>query len=374
MQARRERPGRSFRRSSFGANQALIRQAIAAWCLLALFGGTAAGAQDLGARALFIIRCAQCHLPDGAGISGVAPPLRNQVRRFALKSGGSRYLARVITFGLSGPIEANGERYNGAMPSFSTLPVDQRAQILNYAASLGSLRPTPKPLTASDVDRFTRDTQDATDPSALRRERAALQADSSTKPVQPLAGAAIPAGQIVRLGRRASHLQPVRLVEAERVMPKTPRLAQTAPLMLTAQPMRGAQLDYARNCQGCHLSSGEGITGEVPALKDFVGHFMRSREGRAYIPRVPGVAYSPLSNVKLAVLLNWVLYEFSAAQLPANFAPYTTAEVAVLRARPLTDFATERARVLRGLVADHQRRRSVLTAAEDIRTARALTP
>lgn len=138
-------------------------------------------------------------------------------------------------------------------------------------------------------------------------------------------------------------------------------------------PEPSAQLDYARHCSGCHLISGEGIAGEVPALKDFVGYFLRSPEGRAYLPRVPGVAYSPLSTARLAALLNWVLDKFSATLLPAQWRPYTTAEVEALRARPLTDPAVERAQVLQGLVASDQLPPSARMATDAMRRSSALT-
>jgi len=51
--------------------------------------------------------------------------------------------------------------------------------------------------------------------------------------------------------------------------------------------------------------------------------------------RVPGVATSGLDDEALANLLNWVLREFSAAELPPTFKPYTADEVARLRREPL---------------------------------------
>ncbi len=263
---------------------------------------TVAAAASDTARALFITRCALCHQPEGQGLVGVAPPLRDRVRNYALRPGGWRYLARVVTFGLSGPLEDGGMQYRGSMPSFSTLTSQQRAEILNYAAILGAPGPLPAPLLAADVDRYTRD---ATDPESLRLERPRLPAASSGTTSD---GA----------------IRPVDVWQGPRVA-------------------------YARNCRGCHLASGEGMSGRVPALRHAVGYLLRSPEGRAYVARVPGVAYSALSNAELSALLNWLVVEFSAEELPADWVPYTTEEVAALRARPLTEVALERTRVMRAL-------------------------
>lgn len=59
--------------------------------------------------------------------------------------------------------------------------------------------------------------------------------------------------------------------------------------------------------------------------------------GREYLARVPGAAYSQLSNADLAAVLNWLLQTFSPAQLPADFQPYTEGEVAAARPRRYPD-------------------------------------
>lgn len=98
---------------------------------------------------------------------------------------------------------------------------------------------------------------------------------------------------------------------------------------LRVQPMpRVAQL-YARNCQGCH-GLGQSVA-EIPALRNRVGYFVRIPEGRRYLVQVPNVALNPNSDADIAALLNWVLVEYSRAQLPADFKPYTAEEVGRLR-------------------------------------------
>ncbi len=46
--------------------------------------------------------------------------------------------------------------------------------------------------------------------------------------------------------------------------------------------VRGAAEDYSRNCQGCHGHLGHSVA-EVPRLKDRVGLFTHTPEGRAYL-------------------------------------------------------------------------------------------
>ena len=110
-----------------------------------------------------------------------------------------------------------------------------------------------------------------------------------------------------------------------------------------------ARVDYALNCQGCHLARGEGFTGKVPRMTDFVGYFLHSDDGRAFLIQVPGVASSPLNDADTARLMNWMLVEFSAAQLPEDFRPYTVDEVAALRRQPETDPNRRRAQILANL-------------------------
>ena len=60
--------------------------------------------------------CSACHQPSGLGIPGSFPPLKDNTN-----IQDSDYVRGVIQNGLSGPIEVNGEVYDGVMPSFNTL-------------------------------------------------------------------------------------------------------------------------------------------------------------------------------------------------------------------------------------------------------------
>lgn len=113
--------------------------------------------------------------------------------------------------------------------------------------------------------------------------------------------------------------------------------------------VRGPAEDYSRNCQGCHGHLGHSVT-EVPRLKDKVGLFTHTPEGRAYLIQVPNVTQAMLSDERLAAMMNWVLDEYSRDQLAPGFQPYTAEEVARLRADRLQSVITRRREVIEGLV------------------------
>ena len=91
-----------------------------------------------------------------------------------------------------------------------------------------------------------------------------------------------------------------------------------------------AAYDYMLNCMGCHQQDGAGVEGRVPSLLGLDRHLLTAR-GREYLVRVPGVSQVGLSNRRLAALVNWTLAQFGTEA----FDPYTPAEIAPLRARPL---------------------------------------
>ncbi len=116
---------------------------------------------------------------------------------------------------------------------------------------------------------------------------------------------------------------------------------------------RRARINYMLNCQGCHLPDGEGIEGRVPQLKDFVGLFLHSEDGRAFLINVSGVASSPLPDGELSELVNWMLVKFSKAELPVPFQPYSASEVSELRKHLELDPQARRAQILKDLRRTH---------------------
>lgn len=101
-------------------------------------------------------------------------------------------------------------------------------------------------------------------------------------------------------------------------------------------------IDYALHCQGCHLADGRETPGLVPALQGAVGRFVRVPDGRVYMMRLPNIASTPLSDAETAALLTWLVGRFGAAEAPADFVPFTAAEVAAVRRSPWIDVAGAR--------------------------------
>jgi mono/diheme cytochrome c family protein len=117
-----------------------------------------------------------------------------------------------------------------------------------------------------------------------------------------------------------------------------------AALALAADPGRGY---YVLHCAGCHQPDGTGSAPhEIPNMKGTVGHFLRLPEGRAFLVQVPGTSNSALSDAEIAVLLNWMLPQFSRAEIPPGFVPYTADEVTRLRKKRLDDVAGTRAAIV----------------------------
>ncbi len=112
-----------------------------------------------------------------------------------------------------------------------------------------------------------------------------------------------------------------------------------------------ARVNYMIHCQGCHLPEAAGYPGKVPRMKNFVGYFLHSQEGREFIVRVPGVSTSSLPNDELTELMNWLLLTYSAPQLPKNFVPFTVDEVAALRPDLEPDPETTRKGILERIAA-----------------------
>jgi len=125
-------------------------------------------------------------------------------------------------------------------------------------------------------------------------------------------------------------------------------VALAATLLLAALPdtHRSPETNYMLHCQGCHRPDGSGAVGAVPDLRGHVAVFLGSPAGRAFLVRVPGSANAPLSDRELAELLVWIVNRFDPAHVPADFAPYTAAEVASLRKQLLSKVQDARAAIL----------------------------
>lgn len=87
----------------------------------------------LNGKNLYTQNCASCHGGDAKGLAGVFPPLIDSEWLTENKE----TPIRILMNGLTGPIEVNGQTYNGSMPSFKArLSAAEMAAILNYIRSL----------------------------------------------------------------------------------------------------------------------------------------------------------------------------------------------------------------------------------------------
>jgi mono/diheme cytochrome c family protein len=121
--------------------------------------------------------------------------------------------------------------------------------------------------------------------------------------------------------------------------------------LLAAPATADPRVDYMLNCRGCHGPDGAGAPGAAPSFRGQLAKFLWVPGGREYLVRVPGTAQSELDDARTAALLNWLLHEFSAAEIPAGFTPYGADEVAPLRHAPLADVWGTRSQLLRVLAA-----------------------
>ena len=105
------------------------------------------------------------------------------------------------------------------------------------------------------------------------------------------------------------------------------------PAVQFPQPQR----DYILACGGCHGLNGVSNSSLVPSLKGLVGYYLYLPEGRAYLPRLPNVAFSTLNNEQLAAVINYMVFDLGAGSAPAGTRPYRAAEVGKWRRQPLTE-------------------------------------
>jgi hypothetical protein len=94
--------------------------------------------------------------------------------------------------------------------------------------------------------------------------------------------------------------------------------------------------DYVEYCSGCHGMQGNSAPAEIPVLRDRVGYFMCTREGRDYLIRLPNVAYSAITdNQELSDMMNFVVFGLGGNSVPKGTRPFTAPEVRRLRADAL---------------------------------------
>lgn len=90
--------------------------------------------------------CASCHLSGGEGIEGVFPPLKNSDWLTEKR----KETIHAVKFGLKGPIEVNGVKYDNLMPNLG-LSDQETSDVLNYIFySWGNQ--VPEPVTVEEVE------------------------------------------------------------------------------------------------------------------------------------------------------------------------------------------------------------------------------
>jgi mono/diheme cytochrome c family protein len=123
----------------------------------------------------------------------------------------------------------------------------------------------------------------------------------------------------------------------------------TSPVMAAGS---SPKVNYMLHCSGCHGPEGAGNPGVgIPDMRGSIGHFPKAKYGREFLIQVPGTSQTSMNDADVAVMMNWMLQQFSAAEVPAGTLPYTEQEVRQLRANRLADVPGRRAAIVSELKA-----------------------
>ena len=79
-------------------------------------------------RRLYRSYCMSCHKQDGSGQEGLYPPLNNSDYLFKHED----KVACIIKYGLKGPIEVNGKKYNLVMSGSEFMSYHEITDLMNY--------------------------------------------------------------------------------------------------------------------------------------------------------------------------------------------------------------------------------------------------
>lgn len=102
----------------------------------AVVSGPASGASSAHGASVFAQNCSSCHGAQGQGQPGVFPPLANN----SVVTGSAQTVIGIVENGRTGPLQVNGQSYNGTMPAWkSQLSAGDIADVITYIrSSLGS--------------------------------------------------------------------------------------------------------------------------------------------------------------------------------------------------------------------------------------------
>jgi mono/diheme cytochrome c family protein len=97
-------------------------------------------------------RCSTCHLPTGAGVKGIFPPLGPQVVELAQTPEGRTYLVLTVVYGVAGELVIGSATFRNFMPAQSGMTDGQIAEALNYVIiDLAKLKSPPKAFDEAEV-------------------------------------------------------------------------------------------------------------------------------------------------------------------------------------------------------------------------------
>jgi nitrite reductase (NO-forming) / hydroxylamine reductase len=206
---------------------------------LALAGGTALASDIANERppklgseagqAAYLANCAACHQPDGKGLKGAFPPLA--ASSWLAEQPLSAAIETVVK-GMTGPVEVNGERYDGVMPAMSHLSDADIAAILSHVYSAG-FNNQARAVTAEQVAEVRAASGAPTDPAQGEPHPGTSQAQAAYEGA-PLATAGATVKQV-----------------------RTPG----APDMTEAEFSQASDIFFQR-CAGCHGVLRKGATGK----------------------------------------------------------------------------------------------------------------
>ncbi|MBC7522332.1 MAG: cytochrome c [Sandarakinorhabdus sp.] len=115
----------------------------------ALVTGWPALAAD--AKATYLVRCSMCHQSAAQGLPGQFPRLAGRSAQIAQTPEGRHYLARVMLWGVYGPIEVDGTPINGLMPSMASMTDDDLSAVLNHVITQGKPAKAARPFKPAEI-------------------------------------------------------------------------------------------------------------------------------------------------------------------------------------------------------------------------------
>lgn len=132
------------------------------------------------------------------------------------------------------------------------------------------------------------------------------------------------------------------------------RIITVLAVLAATQAVAGGspKTNYMLHCSGCHGPAGAGNPEVgIPDMRGSIGHFPKAKYGREFLIQVPGTSQTSMNDADVAVMMNWMLQQFSPAEVPAGTPPYTEQEVRQLRASRLADVPGRRAAIVADLKA-----------------------